>query len=271
MSGSDKRYMKSLPVVAAGCLVLLTTLCSASYPKDTSCAPQRMEGTCPSVEIFVPKYAVSARAPLPLSFLVGDAKKILGEDAARKIKVTWSSSYGSIVSAAGDDQVFLDATNVRLDGDLDVRLSVAITGTPPECTSSLHRELKINGTCQPPKLADDYGGVTADVESKHLDALGRILTGDTRVTAYVVAYEGANACYSEAQWRSERARYYLMQKWRIPGDRITAIDGGYRADASTELYLGDRDYCGPMIRLNNPPEERRITGSCKNKFPDDLL
>ena len=267
---NSDRSMNMLRVSVSFVLISFSLVGFASFPQSVSFGGQRLEGTCPSVIVNLPNYAVSSRRPVPLGVLIVDARKILGDEAAGKIQVSWQSSEGGIVAGSGGDNFLLDVSSLRFDENHSIQLSVVITGMPPECGSRVRGSVNVNRNCYPPKLLDEYGDVTAGIERNHLDSFVRTLKRNEHLTGYVVAYAGPDACPDEGHWLGERARDYLIGKWSIPRNRITTVDGGYRKGRAIQLYLSDENNCGPAVMPAGRTENHSTTMFCKDKYPDEL-
>lgn len=83
----------------------------------------------------------------------------------------------------------------------------------------------------------EYGDISARDESYVLDSLAAQYRKEPGSIVYLLIYAGQKACVNEANKRAIRARSYLIRKHGISATRIIWKDGGFRVDASTQLWL----------------------------------
>lgn len=137
----------------------------------------------------------------------------------------------------------------------------------PECESKKSCSLRFDFKCTPPNQFDKYGDLPFKDEEFHLDNLARSLMekGPDSIT-YLLAYAGRSACISEAQWRANRAKKYLIEKHKIKDDRIIVVDGGFRENLAIELFLLPRNVCGPFTTPTVRTSDAEIGGLCSDKY-----
>jgi hypothetical protein len=88
---------------------------------------------------------------------------------------------------------------------------------------------------------DEYGDLLWRDERPRLDNLYIEMQRAPNSIAYILVYAGRRSCRGIAQARSQRARNYLVNERGIQADRVVTIDGGYREDLTTELFLFPRE------------------------------
>jgi hypothetical protein len=92
----------------------------------------------------------------------------------------------------------------------------------------------------------EYGDISPRDESYVLDSLAAQYRKEPGSMIYLLIYAGQKACVNEANKRAIRARKYLVRKHGIPATRIASKDGGFRVDASTQVWL--------LPEKSTPPE-----------------
>lgn len=88
-----------------------------------------------------------------------------------------------------------------------------------------------------PTQFDYYSKIARDDEKARLDNFAISSQNDPGAQGYIIAYGGRRSTLNEAQRRAAFAKEYLVNARGIDADRLVAVDGGYREEATTELYL----------------------------------
>jgi hypothetical protein len=120
-----------------------------------------------------------------------------------------------------------------------------------------------------PVKLDEYGGLSSDDEAAHLDLFAEKLSKHPKLRGYIVAY---------SEPRMERGSYlrriygvgrYLTEARGIEAHRIRVVDGGYKEEFSTELWL--------VLEGTNPPTpapsmaQPTVNTSVAYKFDEECL
>jgi hypothetical protein len=84
---------------------------------------------------------------------------------------------------------------------------------------------------------DEYGKIRPADENARLNNFAIELNADPKVQGYLIAYGGRRSQAGEARKAAARAKTYLIKKRRFKAQRLTTVDGGYREEASVELWL----------------------------------
>lgn len=79
--------------------------------------------------------------------------------------------------------------------------------------------------------------VKAQMIEQRLDEFGLQLADNDKLRGFIVAYAGQVAKPGEAKLLAEKAKRGLVQRLKIPTNRIIEIDGGFRETAEYELFL----------------------------------
>lgn len=92
---------------------------------------------------------------------------------------------------------------------------------------------------------DEYGDITFEDEKARLDNLVIELKSDPKAVGYLIIYGGRRSIKGIAKTRALRAKNYLVKKGGIASKRIVWMDGGYREDSATEIYIVPPDASAP--------------------------
>lgn len=145
----------------------------------------------------------------------------------------WSVSAGTITEGQGTDRIVVSTTGL---GNQNVTASLTVEGygancpQPSPCTTSV-----LAGVV--PREIDEYGDLLFDDEKARLDNLAIELQNSPQASATIIVYGGRRSPVGTAQRRGDRARDYLVTERGIDSGRITVVDGGFREDLTTELWV----------------------------------
>ncbi|MGA9771525.1 MAG: hypothetical protein WBV94_21005 [Blastocatellia bacterium] len=92
---------------------------------------------------------------------------------------------------------------------------------------------------------DEYGDIGFEDEKARLDNIIVEMKRDQNAVGYLIVYGGRVSVKGIAKTRALRAKSYLVKKGSLTPDRIVWIDGGYREELTTELYIGPRGATAP--------------------------
>ncbi len=84
---------------------------------------------------------------------------------------------------------------------------------------------------------DEYGKIGHCDETARLDNFALELQNEPGARGYLVVYVGKNDLPSWTQGIKERAAGYLVNNRGLSADRVHVIDGGYRDERTTELWV----------------------------------
>ncbi len=100
---------------------------------------------------------------------------------------------------------------------------------------------------------DAYGDLALDLEKTRLAGFARELRNAPDSQGYIVVYGGRCSVGSQALERAERAKEWLINRHGIDASRIVAIDGGYRENLTTEIFVGAIDAALPELKASIQP------------------
>jgi hypothetical protein len=96
----------------------------------------------------------------------------------------------------------------------------------------------VNGlVSEHPRKFDEFGNVTCEDELARLDAFTVELQKTPESDGYIIVYGGRAGRRDEAKARAARMKFYLVRYRGILGKYIHTLDGGYRDNLTSELWL----------------------------------
>jgi hypothetical protein len=115
---------------------------------------------------------------------------------------------------------------------------------------------------------DEWGDLVFSDEKARLDNVAIQLKQQPTDIVYLMIYAGQTACVGEAKARGIRAKKHLMSR-QIAPSRIVWIDGGYRQDLTTEVWISPPNIAKPSVNpeLSLKPADVTLERNCKIKRP----
>lgn len=248
------------------CFLIFFCFCGLSSTR-LGRTQKSVDPPCTALELRCPTYVVSSTGRITFQTDVVGAKKILGEERTKVLAYEWEVSGGKIIGGQGTPTIVVEPANTQLGGVSCLTVTVGVKGLLPECENKKSCALRVDSKCAPPNQFDKYGDLPFKDEKAHLDNLARSLmeNGPESIT-YILAYAGRGACISEAEWRANRAKKYLIEQHKIQDDRIIVVDGGFRDALAIQLFLLPRKVCGPFPTATVGTSEAQISGPCSDKY-----
>ena len=213
------------------------TLCSCPPPP------------CATVSVSCPS---DVRVGSPITFNAS----VTGGPSGLMPTYNWSISAGTITSGQGTSSITVDTAGL---GSQTVTATVELGGVAPECprTASCSTSVTVEVPLEPTRF-DEYGDIRFNDEKARLDNYAIQLQNQPGSQAYIIAY---GTCEGEGQARADRAKNYLVNTRGIDAGRITAVDGGCRADLTVQLWIVPQGANPPVADTTNAvspcPECRR--------------
>jgi hypothetical protein len=102
---------------------------------------------------------------------------------------------------------------------------------------------------------DTYGNIPRNDVKARLDNFANALQENPGAQGYIIAYGGRRGYAGEAQRRADFARDYLVNTRGIDAGRLVTIDGGFREEATTELWIVPAGATPPTASPNVDPSE----------------
>jgi hypothetical protein len=110
-----------------------------------------------------------------------------------------------------------------------------------------------------PTQFDTYGRIARNDEKARLDNFAVALQNDPGAQGYIITYGGRRGPAGEAQTRADFAKNYLVNSRGIDAGRLVTVDGGFREEATTELWLVPSGATPPTASPNVDASEVQTT------------
>jgi hypothetical protein len=133
---------------------------------------------------------------------------------------------------------------------------IPIPPTPPPTPTP---EVVVPEVRPTPSQFDTYGRIARNDEKARLDNFAVALQNDPGAQGYIIAYGGRRGPAGEAQTRADFARNYLVTARQIDAGRLITVDGGFREEATTELWLVPSGATPPTASPNVDASEVQTT------------
>jgi hypothetical protein len=110
-------------------------------------------------------------------------------------------------------------------------------------------------SAQSVRKVDEYGKIQPADAKARLDNYAIALQEDPASYGYIIGYAGRRAVEGEAQSRLDFAKDYLVLGRGIDPARITTMDGGFREEATTEVWVVPSGAMSPSASPTVDPSE----------------
>jgi len=201
-------------------------------------------GDCPTVAVSCVDTAVFGA---PLTFTAN----ISGGDPAVTPTYKWTVTDLRILSGRDTHTITVEAP---MRGGA-FKATVEVGGYDRACTMTASCETNL--ILEPiPVKAGEYGKYFDD-EKAQLSDLYDELRKDPTAQGYLVCYGGRRSRRDEARRRCERGRDYLGRTRGITAGRIVTVDGGFREEPLTELWVVPSGVTPPPASPTVDPSEVR--------------
>jgi hypothetical protein len=118
-----------------------------------------------------------------------------------------------------------------------------------------------------PAKFDEWHDLVFSDEKARLDNISIAWRDQGRNIIYLVIYAGKSARVGEAKARGIRAKNYLVKR-NVPASHIVYIDGGWKNEVTTEVWMWPRNVGKPSIfpEFNLKAAEVELEKNCKIKY-----
>lgn len=118
-----------------------------------------------------------------------------------------------------------------------------------------------------PNQFDTYGKIARNDEKARLDNFAVALQNDPGTQGYIIAYGGRRGAAGEAQTRADFAKNYLVNSRGIDAGRLVTVDGGFKEEATTELWLVPGGATPPTASPNVDASEVQTASPPRRRAP----
>lgn len=111
----------------------------------------------------------------------------------------------------------------------------------------------------PSRKFDEYGAIPRNDVKARLDNFANELQANPGSQGYIIAYGGRVGPAGDAQRRADFARDYLVNNRQIEAGRLVTLDGGFKEEATTELWIVPTGATPPTASPSVDPSEVRTS------------
>jgi hypothetical protein len=209
-----------------GCVAFSST--TVTVEACNCVAAPRPTPPCPTITVDCPSGLTLSGSPVTFT------ANVSGGDANVTPTYNWTVSAGTISSGQGTSSITVDTAGLASGSSITATVSVG--GLDPSCTASASCTAGINAP-EGPRKFDEYGNIKRNDEKARLDNFANELQANPGAQGYIIGYGGRRGRAGEAQARADRAKDYLVNSRGIDAGRLVTVDGGFREEATTELWI----------------------------------
>jgi hypothetical protein len=204
---------------------------------------------CPTISLDCPTGTVNPGDKITLT-------ANLSGTAPAGVTYSWTVSAGTITAGQNTNSITVDTTGTA---GQTITATVTVGGLDASCTNSASCSVSVKAPPPNSRKVDEYGNLRFNDEKARLDQFAIQLQNDPTAQGYIIVYGGRVGRAGEAQARADRAKAYLVNNRGISADRIVTVDGGYREQLTTELYVVPQGATPPQATPTVQPGEVRTT------------
>lgn len=245
MKPSDKRFFILLSVA------FLFWICADVDIRAQSARPQPTPVPCPSIRTISPD---TVNAGQSLTFTAN----VNGGDPNVTPTYNWTVSAGAISSGQGTSTITVDTTGVSS----TITATVDVGGFTRDCSTSNSGTTYVSPKISARKI-DEFGKINSEDRMARLDSFTLEMQNDPTSQGYIISYGGRQGTVGEAQKSTDSAKQYLVKQRGLDSSRIVTIDGGFREESMTELWIVPSSVTPPQATPTVDPSEVKYSKSTK--------
>jgi len=173
-----------------------------------------------------------------------------------KPEFRWEITGGTITAGQGTSSITVDTSGL-VGQSIDATVSVA--GVLTVCTTSATKSVRVFEGPGCGIAFDEFGDIAFEDEKARLDNFAIQLSMHKEHRGHITIFAGRKTYPGEASDRLQRAKNYLVEVRNIDADRIVTVDGGYREEFSTTLYIVPPGVDLPSLEADVSPTEIVLT------------
>ncbi|HKS26438.1 MAG TPA: hypothetical protein VJS44_01400 [Pyrinomonadaceae bacterium] len=232
------------------CLLLLTSL---GLLFTTSSSTRPLTDSCPVILVQCPETALEDEKTLTFKAIV------TGVGPDDKLTYNWTISGGTISKGQNTSSIEVDIKLDRTDSRLaSLTATLEVGGLPKDCANKASCTTEVARMIGCPSAFDQYGAISFEDEKARLDNFGIQLMNELSARGFIIAYGGRISYEGQASERARRAKDYLVSVRNLVDERIVTVDGGYREDATVELWLVPQEATEPTASPTLRSEDVQI-------------
>ncbi|PYS92651.1 MAG: hypothetical protein DMF64_08210 [Acidobacteria bacterium] len=182
---------------------------------------------CPTITVDCPSSLTQLGGPVTFT------ANVSGGNPNASLTYSWTVSAGTITSGQGTSSITVNTAGITA---TSITGTVTVGGLDPSCTASASCTA---GVAPPnlPRKFDEYGNIKRNDEKARLDNFANELQANPGAQGYIIGYGGRTSRPGEGQARADRAKDYLVNSRGIDAGRLVTVDGGYKEEPTTELWI----------------------------------
>ena len=239
-----------------GCVAFSSTTVTVDACGCTTPPPPRP--LCPDIRVDCPSGLTLAGQPITFT------ANVSGGDPNASLTYNWTVSAGTISSGQGTSSITVDTTG--LSSGSSIIGTVTVGGLDPSCTASQSCTAGINRQEEARKF-DEYGNIKRNDEKARLDNFANELQANPGAQGYIIGYGGRTSRPGEGQARADRAKDYLVTSRGIDAGRLVTVDGGYKEEPTTELWIVPSGAAPPTASPTVDASEVRPARPARRRAP----
>lgn len=102
---------------------------------------------------------------------------------------------------------------------------------------------------------DEYGKLRTKDENARLDNLVLEMKSDPSITVYIISYGGRKSRPKDALLMANTAKKYSLKRGKFKSSRIVTMNGGYREEPMTEIWIVPPGANTPEVTPTVDPSE----------------
>ncbi len=156
------------------------------------------------------------------------------------LSYTWtvSPANAKVLSGLGTPTITVDSTGL---GGQRISAMLLVNDGSGESACRQTAQAFTNVVAPPPPRVgrefDVCCSCSYDDQKARLDNLAVDMQNDPSTTAYIISYGGRTSRVGQADYLGTRARDYIVSQRGISASRITVLNGGFREEDCTELWI----------------------------------
>jgi hypothetical protein len=177
-------------------------------------------------------------------------------------------SAGTISSGQGTSSITVDTTDVPAGS---TTATVSIGGFDRVCNNTTSETTGIKPRPQPARKFDEFVTLPMGDRNARLDNYAIELLSNPAETAYLIGYSGRKSLAGATAKSLLNMKAYLSVTRGIDRARIVTVDGGYREEAATELWIVPQRSAPPSFRhptIHPRSNRRQERNRLQERSPD---
>jgi hypothetical protein len=158
---------------------------------------------------------------------------VAGGDAKVTATYNWIISAGNISKGQGTSTIEV-ATNGL--GTQTITATVEVGGYRRDCATTYSASAYVVPRPTSRKVAE-FGHISVEEKNSRIDTFSIELANEPGTQGYVIGYGGRSSRAGTGQKAADAIKKYLVSVRKMDPTTLVTIDGGYKEEVSTELWI----------------------------------